>query len=225
MEFSNSFPYLLFLRVKTSIKGFFNYLRELKFYKNREFRKADLALMRAYFGVNPYTLCRRYLEKQQETIIHAYGETPLTTLEKIVAIAELNSKDTIFELGCGRGRTCFWLSSFLQAQVIGIDYVPEFIHKANTVNHLKNLQFICEDFLKSDLSQATAIYLHASCMEDDLIRELNKKLITLKAGLKVISVSFPLTDYDTGGHWDLQNVFPANFSWGKTEVYIQVKTH
>lgn len=222
MDSSLSFPHLLLLRFKTAIKGFIDFIRSLKFYKNPEFRKADLALLGAYFGANPYKLSRKFLQSKGEKIIYAYGETPLTTLEKITNICGLTKDDTIFELGCGRGRTCFWLAHILRAKVIGIDFVPTFIEKANAVNQAQNLQFLCEDFLKSDLSKATVVYLHGSCMPDEDIEKLNRKLIRLRKGLKVITVSFSMSDYDSADHWEEQKVFVADFSWGSTEVYFQI---
>ncbi len=58
------------------------------------------------------------------------AETPLTSLEVIARECQLSVRDVVFELGCGRGRTCFWLNQFIGCAVIGIDYVPAFIEKA-----------------------------------------------------------------------------------------------
>lgn len=224
MDSSNNILYLAFLRFKTFIKNSIDFIQTVfKFYPNSQFRKADLALLRSYIGANPYMFSRRYLEDLGESNVYAYGETPLNSLQKIVNTCELTENDCIFELGCGRGRTCFWLALVFKAKkVVGIDFVPEFIEKAKAVNDLKNLQFLCEDFLKSDLSQATVIYLHGSCMKDEDIEKLNRKLIRLKPGLKVITTSFSMQDYDEGDHWEMIKIFNGEFTWGSADVYLQI---
>lgn len=225
MDFSNSLPYLLALRFKTFLKSSFDFIQSSYcFYSNDEFRNADLKLLSAYYGVNPYRLSLKFLKERGASTVYAYGETPLMTLDRIVQECGLTASDTIFELGCGRGRACFWLSCILKAKVVGIDYVPEFIEKAEKVKNqekLKGLKFLCEDFLKSKLKGATVIYLHGSCMEDRDIECLNEKLIKLPKGLKVITVSFNMSDYDDGKYWKQQKVFTESFSWGQAEVFLQ----
>ena len=224
MSFSNNILYLLFLRFKTFLKNLSDFVQTIfRFYPNTQFRKVDLALLRSYVGANPYVFSRRYLEQLGESNVYAYGETPLVSLQKIVKTCELSPDDSIFELGCGRGRTCFWLALIFKAKkVVGIDFVPEFIEKANAVNDVENLQFLCEDFLLSDLTDASVIYLHGSCMKDEDIVKLNQKLVRLKPGLKVITTSFSLAEYDKASHWTVTKVFPAEFSWGSADVYLQI---
>ncbi len=219
MDSSNNILYLYYLRFKTSFKNLNDFLLTVwKFYPNASFRKADFALL---FGPNPYTLSRRYLESIGESNVHAYGETPIISLEKIVKACELTPDDYIYELGCGRGRTCLWLALVFKAKkVVGIDFVPEFIEKAKTVD--TSVEFRSEDFLKSDLSDATVIYLHGSCMKDEDIEKLNQKLIQLKPGLKVITTSFSMADYDEGDHWEMIKIFNGEFTWGSADVYLQI---
>lgn len=224
MDSSNSFIYLCYLRFKTFIKNSIDFIQTVfKFYPNTKFRNADLALLRSYIGTNPYIFSRRYLESLGESDVYAYGETPLNSLQNIVKICELSQDDYIFELGCGRGRTCFWLALVFNAKkVVGIDFVPEFIEKAEAVNDVENLKFQCEDFLLSDLGDATVVYLHGSCMKDEDIEKLNQKLTKLKPGLKVITTSFSMMEYDKGDHWEMQKIFNGEFTWGSADVYLQI---
>jgi SAM-dependent methyltransferase len=221
MDSSTNIFYLCYLRFKTFFKNSLDFfLTVWKFYPNAAFRRADLSLLRSYIGANPYVFSRRFLERSGESNVYAYGETPLNSLQKIVETCELSEDDCIFELGCGRGRTCFWLALVFKAKkVVGIDFVPEFIEKAKAVK--TGVEFLCEDFLKSDLTGATVIYLHGSCMKDEDIVKLNKKLIRLKPRLKVITTSFSMAEYDEGNHWEVQKIFTGEFSWGSADVYLQ----
>lgn len=156
--------------------------------------------------------------------MHAYGETPLFTLEQIVQKCGIKSADSVLELGCGRARTCFWLALVHKVKTIGIDFVPEFIQKAEKVRaryQVDNLQLIEGDFLKDPLPHATVVYLHGSIMTDEEIVQLIRQLKHYPAKTKVITVSFPLKDFTGGKKFRILNSFSAHFSWGKAEVYCQ----
>lgn len=65
------------------------------------------------------------------------------------------------------------------------------------------------------------IYLHGTCMSNGDITLLSDKLTWMKPGTKVITVSFPLTDYPLAEKWQLQKQFPASFTRGTTDVYCE----
>lgn len=215
----------MFSRFFNDLRFFAYYLKEVaRYYSNARFRKADLRLLFSYFLTNPYRLCRKFLERRGVEEVHAYGETPLFTLDEIVKQCGITKEDIIYELGCGRGRTCFWLALVLGAKCIGIDFVPEFIQKADRVKkhfNIANPDFIEGDFLKEDYTAATVVYLHGTLMSREEISKLNSKLLKLPKGVKIITVSFPLKDYPHGGSFKIVKRFEAHFSWGKAEVYYQ----
>jgi SAM-dependent methyltransferase len=214
------------LRILFFWKSVFDFFRTVFcYYGNREFRRADLALLFSYFGVNPYRISRKFLEERGEVEVYAYGETPLASMDKIARECGISSKDTVIELGCGRARTCFWLALVLKAKVIGIDFIPDFIKKGEAVRKkygIQRLQLKCADFLKEDFKKGTVVYLHGTCMTDGEIVLLSDKLTRMKKGTKVITVSFPLTDYPLADKWELQKQFRASFTWGSTDVYLQI---
>lgn len=215
---------LFFLRIKVGMANFWEWIKVVYlYYGNKDFAKADLLLYREYFFCNPYRMCRQELEKQGRTEIYTYGETPLTTMQKIAKLCKLGPEDTVIELGMGRGRTCFWLALVLKCQVIGIEKMVDFVSKAQSVkDHLQipNLQFLHKDFFSADLRSATCIYLYGTCMDEEEICELAEKLAALPKGVKVITVSYPLTEYGKG--FTLLSSFSAPFTWGTADVYLQV---
>lgn len=194
------------------------------YYRNPLFRKVDLALLCSYLFENPYRISRDYLERKGVSEIYAYGETPLKSMEKIVYECGLREGDRLYELGCGRGRVCFWLALHRNLEVIGIDFVPRFIEKAEALKNrfrLKNPSFLLENFLNSSLERATAIYLHGTCLEEKDIEALIQKLNALERNMQVITVSFALNEYPQGRGWKVKKSFTLPFSWGEAEVYIQ----
>ncbi len=217
---------LIKLNLKLTISSFLEQCRVIYcYYHNAKFRKADILLRSHYLLCNPYRVSRKFLQEQDKKEIYTYGETPLTSMEKIANNCGITQEDTVFEMGSGRGLACFWLSEYLGCQVVGIEFVPTFVKNANQVVerlHLQNVSFRCEDMITSDLSGATVVYLHATCLpEEDLIL-LKEKLAKLPPGTKIITVSYPLIeDLNQTSPFQLMHIFRAPFTWGITEVYLQ----
>src|SRR5262245_59889016 len=125
---------LLWLNLMVSLRNFVEWMKVIgKYYSNTSFLKADISLMLMYLFHNPFTISKRFLMKRGEENIYAYGETPLTTMEKIAHEIQITAQDCVFELGYGRGRTCFWLNSFIGCRVVGIEFIPDFIERANRI--------------------------------------------------------------------------------------------
>ncbi len=192
-----------------------------RFYGNKQLREVDRALAKAYFGRNPFHISKRFLQKKGAPQVHAYGETPLTTLAYIAQECGLTASDHVMELGCGRGRGVFFLSNHIGCNVLGIDWVPDFIATANQICeglNLAKVHFACKDMFSADVyykTKATAIYLYGTCLEDDEIESLQAIFQKLRSGTKIITVSYPLE-----GPFALRKQFPAAYPWGETEVFL-----
>lgn len=229
---------ILFLRLKESILllpiylkvKFINlveYLRVIyRYYRNPTFFKIDTRLLLSYLFSNPFRLSKRFLMEKGESDIYTYGETPLTTLEAIARTCGLTSRDVVVEMGCGRGRTCFWLNQFIGCRVIGIDFVPAFIEKAQKVKErfgMSGIEFRLEDLFQTDLTGTTAIYLYGTCFSSQEITRLIGRFSQLPAGTKIITVSYALNEYRTDVSFKIQKQFQAAFTWGTTLVTLQIK--
>jgi hypothetical protein len=194
------------------------------FYINDRFRQCDQALRRTYLLSNPYRISKKFLIQKGEQEVHVYGETPLTTLAQIGKECSIVSSDYVVELGCGRGRGVFFLSHWFGCAVKGIEWIPEFVHKANEIakdlNCLK-VSFSCEDMLETDLSEASIIYLYGTCLDEFSIRKFLKCCESLVSGTKIITVSYPLTDFDPS--FSLLKQFEVSYPWGTAEVFLQKK--
>lgn len=217
---------LLWVNFVVFIKNSIEFFRvAFRYYRSFSFLKADLALRLTYLFNNPYKISKRFLMKKGADDIYAYGETPLTSLELIVKECGLSNKDCVFELGCGRGRTCFWLHSFVGCSVVGIEYVPEFVERAEKVTKrlgIANVEFRCTDMAKADLSGATACYLYGTCLDEKTINALISHFAKLPSGTKIITVSYPLTDYADTDAFEVMKRFTVPYTWGNADVFLHI---
>lgn len=223
MEFIN----LLWVRAATYLYEGLEYLKVIfRFYSNKSFRQQDLSLLWKYLFINPFAVSKAFLLSKGAEDPYLYGETPLTTLAKIVKECGITSSDTVFELGCGRARTCFWLADFVKCRILGVEQIPTFIEKANEVKtkyNVQNVSFYLGSYYAVSFKDATVIYLYGTCLNDSAIQRLLKKFAKMPAGAKVITVSYPLTDYESHPLFDLTHSFEASFPWGETTLYLHVK--
>ncbi|NGX43375.1 MAG: hypothetical protein K940chlam7_01672 [Chlamydiae bacterium] len=217
---------LFFLRLVVGYRNLVEFFRVAYFYyPNRQFKRVDLYLLRCYILENPYRISKKTLQEKGSKDIYAYGETPLTTMEKISKKCQINTADVVYELGSGRGRTCFWLHFFVGCQVVGVEFVPIFVKIAQKVKHrfdVRGVKFIYQDILDVDYADATVIYFYGTSSDTPFIEKLIEKLKGLPSGTKIITVSYPLTAYTKQPLFKLIKSFPAQFSWGEAEVYLQV---
>lgn len=217
---------LLWLNFVVFVKNTIEFFRvAFRYYGSFSFLKTDLALRLMYLFNNPFKISKRFLQKKGENEIYAYGETPLTSLDVIVKECELNNKDCVFELGCGRGRTGFWLHSFVGCSVVGIEYVPEFVERANAVKKffkIPNIEFRLADMATADFEGGTVFYLYGSCLEDKTIKALASKMAKMPSGTKIITVSYSLLEYDENNAFEVMKRFTVPYTWGEADVFLQV---
>ena len=219
------YPILLWIHLKVKVINLLEYGQVVyRYYSHSQFAKIDLALLFSYLFINPFRISKHFLSAKGEKEVYTYGETPLTTLELIAYACDMTSRDVVFELGCGRGRTCFWLNQIIGCRVVGIDYVPLFIEKGQAIIQrfqLQHLSFRLEDLFQADLKGATVIYLYGTCFSAASIDLLIERLIQLPKGTKIITVSYALTDFQPNAPFRIVKHFLAPFTWGKTYVYLQ----
>lgn len=213
---------LVWTRLVVTKRQFVDFLlTSSTYYGNTRFAKIDLSLLQKYWWNNPFRIARRFLQERGDRELYTYGETPLTTLHLIATKARITKDDTVLELGCGRGRTVFWLHEWLGCKVVGIEQVSAFVAIANEVKesfHVTDVNFVEGDYLTADWGQPSVIYLYASNLDEATILLLAQKINRLPHAVKVISVSFSIPGMS------VVRKFQMPFTWGDADVYIQQKT-
>lgn len=198
------------------------------FYYSRSwtFFRLDTKLLFSYWKESPFSISHRYWEAQGATEPDIYGETPLTTIDLIATLCSIGPDDCVYELGCGRGRTCFWLRLFRGCRVVGIECIPTFTERAQQLQQqfkLDKLTFKTGDFLQETFTDATYIYLYGTTLDEPAIQSLIQQLKQVPSGTRIITVSYPLNDYCDSPLFKMEKQVTLPFLWGEAEVYIQRK--
>ena len=183
----------------------------------------DLLLGLFYIFINPFQVSKRYLVRRGEKDFHVYGETPLTSFARIAKACKISASDRVLDLGCGRGRLCFWLSSFFKCEVTGIERISLFTFFASFVAKIRGrraLKFFKKDIFAIDLSPFSVIYIYGSNFSNEQITLLIEKLQQVCPACRIITVSYSLSLYRPDAFKTLMAV-PIAFPWGKTVAYIQ----
>jgi len=168
-----------------------------RFYRDRRFAQLDRAILDL---PNPFKNKKAF----------PYGETPLLVMQQIADRFGITSADTVYDLGCGRGRAAFFLSWYTGCRVYGIDWTPQFIANATALArafNVRDVEFSCGNFLEADLSRATFVFIYGTLIDETAL------LKKLPPHAKIASVSAPL------GGLSPSNAISTRFPWGKTEVY------
>lgn len=217
---------LLWTNLKVSFSNIIEFFKvAFRYYGNWSFLKADVSLRLMYLFHNPFKISKRFLMNKGAEDVYAYGETPLTSMEKIVKECHITPKDTVYELGAGRGRVCFWLNTVVGCAAVGIEYIPEFVERAKLIVRrlkMQKIDFRFVDMLKADYSGATVCYLYGTCLEDESIKKLAAKFAKLPSGTKIITVSYPLTNFSEAHNFEVMRRFSVPFTWGHADVFLQV---
>lgn len=128
-----------------------------------------------------------------------YGEITYEGVEQLLKQLSLTKNDVFYDLGSGIGKMVVqvYLSTPVKKSV-GIELSAERSQKAALIyeqfkkeGHLKQqrtLALLQENFLESDLSDATIIYMASTCFSPEFMEKVTKKLASLKKGLRVITL-------------------------------------
>lgn len=186
----------------------------LNFIHNPHFLSLDQLLQKAYADQNPYQICKEYLKQKKKKEIYAYGETPLTTMDKIVRECQITPQDQVIDMGAGRGRASLFLAEYIGCKVRALEEIPLFVQIMEQTIASPHLEMSVKDMFQADFSWASVIYLYGTLLSDEEILLLAE---TFPRKKKIITVSYALEEYSP--EYQTKKVFQGKFPWGKTEIF------
>jgi len=185
-------------------------------YRNYPFMiKVDFRLWWSYLLINPYRASRKYLQNKGEKNPYQYGETPLCVIDALVTSAGGLQKYQLFaDLGAGRGRITAFIQEKYRCKAFAFEQMAMFVKKGKKL--FPKVDFIEGNFLEKDLSKMDLIYLYGTMMSK---RDILAFVAKVPKNARVITVSYPLTDYDS--RFKVLSQQKITFPWGETKGYIQ----
>ncbi len=123
--------------------------------------------------------------------------TPEQVVEGMLKLAKVGPHDTLYDLGCGDGRTVIMAAKKFGAHAIGVDIDPQRIAEstanAKAAGVSDKVKFVQGDLFETNLKDATVVTLY-------LLTSLNLKLRPklwkeLKPGTRVVSHAFDMGDW------------------------------
>jgi hypothetical protein len=138
--------------------------------------------------------------------------TSKKVIEAALEMAEIKPKDTVIELGCGWAPFLFTAAkSEPKAKYIGVEVLRPILWRNRMKAKGLPMQFLNQDFFKTDLSQADVIYCY---LWDTIMADLyDQKWNSLKPGCRVVSYDFPIKKLTPD----------KKIKLGKSTLYLYVK--
>jgi tRNA G37 N-methylase Trm5 len=130
-----------------------------------------------------------------------YVPTPQPVVEAMLAIADVNQRDIVYDMGSGDGRIVITAATKYGARGVGIEIDPALVKKATenaaAVGVSDRVRFVTQDFFTADIREATVVTLY-------LLQSLNERLrpkLTreLNPGTRIVSHVFNM-----GPEWPAQ---------------------
>ncbi|MFC1771076.1 methyltransferase domain-containing protein [Candidatus Margulisiibacteriota bacterium] len=208
---------------------YFIYLKWLNFLTIRKYGSLLEAylLLGLYYFFN-YSVARINFEKghiydivNKDELI--YGEVPSYALRKILANIPINKNNVFIDLGCGKGKTVFFVNQAYGLRSIGVDVVPTYIRAAQVIRdkmQLENITFLKDNILNTDLSKGNIFLLSWTCFT-----QKTRDLITHKLEKEIPKDAYVITTthaIQSACFKELKSIY-APFSWGKGYAYISKK--
>lgn len=149
-----------------------------------------------------------------------YGETRWTSFIQVLNHLKLGPRDVFIDLGCGTGFLCLLAHQATGCKAVGYDIIEAFIRNAQQITtelQLKQIEFINQDFLYSDLTTGTAFYITCTCFPNELMKKLATKLSYQRKGTQFVTITRPLPH----PAFDVYRTLKIRCSWGSDIAYLQ----
>ena len=160
-----------------------------------------------------------------------YGEIEFLSFCAILQTVNPKQSDVFYDLGCGSGKAVLTAAlCFKFSKVIGVELLPELYHLANRqlkkarefthdFKSLDRIQFLNNDYLSCNFSEATILFINATCINKENWSELLEKIARLSIGSRIILTSKQIQD----DKFKLLSSSKEQMSWGLVTVNSYLK--
>ena len=146
--------------------------------------------------------------------------TPQALVDRMLDMAKVTAKDTVYDLGSGDGRTVITAAK-RGARAYGIEYNPDMValskSNAEKAGVSARATFEKADLFETDLSKATVITMF---LLPDINLKLRPKILDLKPGTRVVSNTFTMGEWEPDAKSTLDSNDGCTSSWCTALLWI-----
>lgn len=130
-------------------------------------------------------------------ILASYVPTAQDVVERMLELANVTSRDVVYDLGCGDGRIIITAAKKYGARGLGVDIEPYWVAESQSnaikagVEHL--VTFNLQDALALDLSPASVVMLYLVHWSTAMLQPIIKR--DVRPGTRIVSHSFEGNDW------------------------------
>jgi hypothetical protein len=160
-----------------------------------------------------------------------YGEIMPTAGLQLIDFLQLGRNDSFYDLGSGAGKLVLLAALTSEAKCVGIELVePRWRLGVDALTQARELgvvrarvaEFRHEDFMSSDLTDATIIYTCSTAFPPAFMKKLAHRVALGNAGLTFVTVQ----DLDPTPWFEPRGVLSLDMSWRRrAKVYVYELTN
>ena len=130
--------------------------------------------------------------------VHAapYVPSPLSTVDEMLRLAQVGSRDIVYDLGAGDGRVVIAAAAKFGARGVGVEFDGALValarERAARAGVAHRVRFVQQDLFKTDLREATVVALYLS---PNFNLQLRPTLLALAPGTRIVSHSSGMGDW------------------------------
>lgn len=130
--------------------------------------------------------------------VHAapYVPSPLSTVDEMLRLAQVGSRDIVYDLGAGDGRVVIAAAAKFGARGVGVELDGALValarERASRAGVAHRVRFVQQDLFKTDLREATVVALYLS---PNFNLQLRPALLALAPGTRIVSHSSGMGDW------------------------------
>jgi len=127
-----------------------------------------------------------------------YVATPLDVVERMLRLADVGTRDVLYDLGCGDGRIVIMAAQKFGARGVGVDIDASLVTKAKAdavaAGIADRVNFRVQDALTTDLHEATVVTLYLLAASNVALKPMLQR--DLPNGARIVSHNFPMGDWE-----------------------------
>ena len=125
-------------------------------------------------------------------ILAPFVPTPKDVVERMLQIAEVTSRDLVYDLGCGDGRIIITAASKYGARGVGVDIEPYRVAESQSGAKKAGVEdlvtFKLQDAMTMDLSPATVVMLYLVQWSTSKLQPIIRRQV--RPGTRIVSHNF-----------------------------------